>query len=78
MCSTNDSVSSLVWLSPMGEELRNEGRITVEDIMMEGGVTTRTLTFTPLEVSDSGEYTCQSDTNSSSTTIQLEGKYNPI
>ena len=71
-CSTNDSVSNLEWLTPTGEA-QNEDRLIVGDIMVQGGITTRTLMFTSLEVSDSGEYTCQSEFASASSTLQIEG-----
>lgn len=71
-CATNDSSSDIMWLSPTGEELQSGGRITVGDIRMEG-VTRLTLMFSPIEVSDSGKYTCRSDTAKELTTIQVEG-----
>ena len=72
-CSTNDSSSDLMWLSPAGEELQSGDGIIVGDIKTEGGVTRRTLMFSSLEVSDSGEYTCQSDTDRESIILQIEG-----
>lgn len=73
-CCINDSRSSLVWLSSAGEELQSQGRIMVGDIVVDEGVTKRVLTFTVLEVSDSGEYLCRSDTSEASITFQVEGK----
>lgn len=60
-----------MWFSPTGEELQSGGRITVGGITIEG-VTRLTLMFSSLEVSDSGKYTCKSDTDQVSTTIQVE------
>ena len=61
-----------MWFSPTGEELQNGGRITIGGITIEG-VTKLTLMFSSIEVSDSGNYTCQSDTAMVLTTIKVEG-----
>lgn len=70
-CATNNSSSDLMWFSPTGEELLSGGHIIVR--MQMEGVTRLTLMFSPIEVSDSGKYTCQSDTARVSTNIQVEG-----
>ena len=74
-CCSNNSVSSLVWLSSTGQELQSDSRVIVGDLMMIEGVIKRTLTFTVLEPSDSGEYLCRSGTSDSETSItfQVEG-----
>ena len=72
-CVTSDSVSSLVWLSPSGEELKTDDQFTVGEIVREGGLTSRTLSFNSFDQSDLGEYTCQSDTSKASIVFEIEG-----
>ena len=72
-CLTNDSVSTLMWLSPSGEELKTDDRFTIGEIMREGGVTSRRLTFNSFDEADLGEYTCQSDTSKASIIFQTGG-----
>jgi hypothetical protein len=71
-CFTSDSVSSLAWLSPSGEELKTDDQFTVGEIVREGGVTSRTLTFNSFNEADLGEYTCQSDTSKASIIFQIQ------
>ena len=73
-CLTNDSVSTLMWLSPSGEELKTDSRVTVGEIVREHGVTRRTLTFNSFDEADLGEYTCQSDTSKASIIFEIQGK----
>lgn len=73
-CLTNDSVSTLMWLSPSGEELKTDDRVTVGEIIREGGVTRRMLTFNSFDEADLGEYTCQSDTSKASIIFRVQGK----
>ena len=72
-CVTSDSVSSLVWLSPSGEELKTDDQFTVGEIVREGGLTSRTLSFNSFDQSDLGEYTCQSDTSKASIVFEIQG-----
>ena len=62
-----------MWLSPSGEELKTDDRVTVGEIVREGGVTRRTLTFNSFDEADLGEYTCQSDTSKASIIFQIQG-----
>ena len=73
-CLTNDSVSTLMWLSSSGEEIKTDDGITVGEIIREGGVTSRMLIFESFDEADLGEYTCQSDTSKASIVFQIGGK----
>ena len=63
-----------MWLSPSGEELKTDSRVTVGEIIREDGVTRRTLTFNSFDEADLGEYTCQSDTSKASIIFEIQGK----
>ena len=60
-----------MWLSPSGGELETDDRVTVGEIIREGGETRRTLTFNSFDEADLGEYTCQSDTSRASIIFQI-------
>lgn len=62
-----------MWVSSSGEELKTNNRITVGEVVREGGVTSRRLTFNSFDEADLGEYTCQSDTSKAVITFGIQG-----
>ena len=72
-CTVN-GVTDIDWVGPDGQEIVSGGGITVGELQVIGGITTRTLTFGALALNDSGRYTCRNNVTDVTRVLSVAGE----
>ena len=82
-CTVTDTIEdtspTVAWLDPLGQELPN----SVSDVVVQGPITTATITtialvYNPLRASHAGDYTCRAQLQVSEAVTFTESQINMI